>query len=173
MQLAEGFGNYVYVLFVIGYIIYNVIKASKKVTANRPGQNRPDPSAPAPAVPPSEPIPAPSKEDEVKKMLEELFGGVPEVRKPKQPAQPVPVPVAKPKTPRPSRKAAPASARVPLTKPLMTKSTETAIESKFIAHPEVLEPLSITPVAEEEPVRPDFDLKQAILYSEILKRPAY
>ena len=76
MELADGFGNYLYIIFAVVYVIYSIIKAGKKVTQNRPTIDKKPQASPTTIQPPTaSPVPHPNSGDELKKMLEDLLGG--------------------------------------------------------------------------------------------------
>lgn len=171
MQLAEGFGNYLYIIFAVVYVIYSIIKAGKKVTKNRPTIDPTRQPSPTINPPTSSPIPEQSGGDELKKMLEEMLGGGDETEEiPEKPVlQPKPVPVFE--KPKPIEvKTRPQ----PKPRPVLSeeKPSTPAHAPAFIAHPEVVKQAFSEPLSEEEAGN-DFDVRQAVLYSEILKRPQY
>ena len=174
--------NYLYILFAIAYVIYSIIKAGKKVSKNRPTINKQPYSNPADQQPTQLP---PRQEkttgDDFKKMLEELLGGgteedIPEKypdtyqEKPQQEIileKPQPVKVF---TPPPKKE-----------KRSVYKAQSTAAESKtsaemphFVSHLEATASLPVQTILEGEMSgKYEFDIRQAIIYSEILKRPQY
>lgn len=173
MQLAEGFGNYIYIVFAVIYVIYSIIKASKKAQQKPSAQNqKPNPSSTV-QPPADSPLPKQKPEDDFKKMLEDLMGEVPEIKIPnKQIPKPKPQPVsAKP----PPAKIAPHHPK----KEKLTAAAAKFISAKpktasdsipFVSHPEILQKGLTAEVVEEESGE-DFDIRQAVIYSEILKRP--
>lgn len=167
MQLAEGFGNYLYIIFAVVYVIYSIIKAGKKVTQNRPTINKQPQSSPTVEPPASSPAPEMNGGEEFKKMLEDLLGGGSQEEIPeKQVVQPKPQVIpAKP---------AKIFSSVPMKeRPVTHQSKPKAVSPApaFVAHPEIVQKVFIDPVPEEESI--DFDIRQAVIFSEILKRPQY
>lgn len=170
MTLADGFGNYLYIIFAVVYVIYSIIKAGKKVTQNRPTVNKGPQPSPTVQPPTARPEPSDTGGDEIKKMLEELLGGGEEETVPeKQVLIPKPQPVQqKPKTVRPVSHAQ----QKPVQPAYQTRQKEPIAPAAFRAHPEIVQKVFNEPVQEEE-VAIDFDIRQAVIYSEILKRPQY
>ena len=167
--------NYIYILFAALYIIYSIVKAVKKNSQPPPVPQK-KPGQPAPTVQPPVSSPAPNPGDEMKKMLEELLGGSPEVDVPeKQVVKPRVQPVSS--RPAPAKIAPHHPKKEKLTtqpiKPLASKQAVTAERTHFVSHPELTQKaFAETQITEEEtPV--DFDIRQAVIYSEILKRPQY
>lgn len=172
MQLADGFGNYIYIIFAVLYIIYSIIKAGKKVSKNRPTVEK-QPQQTQTVQPPTA-IPLPRKEDDFKKMLEDLMGGVPEIEIPeKQIIKPKPQPVTV--KPQPAKIAPHHPKKEKLTtsqsKFISAKPKTTSASIPFVSHPEIVQKTFAETVEEESSI--DFDIRQAIIYSEILKRPQY
>lgn len=174
MQYAEGIGNYIYIIFAVIYVIYSIVKAGKKVSQNRPKQSS-QPAPPASSQPAETYSPPPQKEDDLKKMLEDLLGEIPEVKIPEkqqslpksQPvfSKPAPAKVA-PRHPK-KDKSATSSA-----KPLTAEKSTISETPNFVSHPEVIQKaFQENPVEDEASL--DFDIWQAVIYSEILKRPQY
>lgn len=165
MKLADGFGNYLYVIFAVVYVIYSIIKAGKKVTQNRPTIDKKPQSSPT-VNPPTSSLPEPAGGDDFKKILEELLGAggeeeVPETAPRK--AEPLPaVPVK------------PAANFLKKDKPVVSPNIPKAAvpATAFVAHPEIVEKV-FSQKTEQEESEIDFDIRQAVLYSEILKRPEY
>lgn len=169
MQSAEGFGNYLYIIFAVVYIIYSIVKAGKKVKQNRPTIDKT--SRPSPTVQPPVSSPAPQHEsgDELKKMLEELLGGGEEEEIPEKPvASPVPSVIPHKPAPKPVYQAARKEKQVEDT----SKQKATLPVPGFHAHPEIIRQ-AFTGQEPEEVEEIDFDIRQAVIYSEILKRPSY
>jgi len=174
MQLADGFGSYLYIIFAVVYVIYSIIKAGKKVTQNRPKIEKHPPTAEAsrqpyqPVRPPVErKAPEHNPGEDLKKMLEDLMGGNteevrPEVIKPKPqvvvPQKPKPVKITDHLTKKEKQAA------------YQTKKKEAYTPPVFIAHPEVVQK-SFMELPPEEESQIDFDIRQAVIYSEIMKRP--
>lgn len=170
MKSAEGFGNYIYIIFAVVYVIYSIIQAGKKANKNRPTINKESiPQQPygQPVQPPTaRPVPEHNPGDELKKMLEDLLGGGEEVAIPQRHVEmPIPEPVIAPKPSanflKKEKKAA-----------YQTKKTEAYTPPAFVAHPEIV--MNTFPeLAPVEEGAIDFDIRQAIIYSEIMKRPQY
>jgi hypothetical protein len=161
MNLAGGFGNYGPIIFAVIYIAYSIIKAGKKVTGNRPVIEK-RPQSP-PVVQPPVARPAKDSGGEIRKMLEDLMG-VPsgQIAEKKAPAKPQRVPVQKASyVPRKEKQES-----------YSMQPEEMAPAAEFVSHPEVLRK-AFTENAQEEETGVDFDIRQAIIYSEILKRPEY
>lgn len=171
--------NYLYILFAIVYVIYSIIKAGKKASKNRPTITKQPSSNPADQQPPQSPRQEKTPGEDFKKMLEELLGGTPEEQVPEKhpdtyqepqkviPEKPRPVKVFTP-LPKKEKKA--------VYKPKFT-TAESKISSEtphFISHPEIVQSSPVQIVLEEKTSdKYDFDIRQAIIYSEILKRPQY
>ncbi len=162
--------NYLYILFAVVYVIYSIIKAGKKVTKNRPTIDK-NPQAP-PASRPTQPPSAPETNsgDELKKMLEELLGGgaeeeqhEPEVIRPK--------PTVVYEKPQPKKVPANFSHKEKKTSSPARPNVATPAHA-FVAHPEIVKKAFVEPV-QEETADVDFDIREAVIYSEILKRPQY
>ena len=168
--------NYIYIVFAILYIIYSIIKAGKKVAQNKPTVS--PSSAPQkkeefkPIQPPvSAPFPQQDPASDMKKMLEDLLGGGnKEMEIPKQETpQPKPQHIKS----RPSGNIAPSHKKEKMTLSHMpAKSSQKAKATPFLtAHPAAKQ-AAVEPIVEEE-ATVDFDIREAIIYSEILKRPQY
>ena len=184
--------NYIYIIFAVAYAIYSMVKAGKKVTQNRPTLSLPDRQAGpnpspsgegssasqkredsyAPTVQP--PTATPLPQQDYKKMLEDLFG-VPKANAPVSQQ-----PVAKERTDDPKRQPVKISLNTP-----QKEKTETAREKLMAAHsksaseklshvkqPKAIKKVFAEATVEEETIA-DFDIRQAVIYSEILKRPEY
>src|SRR5437868_1074691 len=84
--------NYIYIVFVILYIIYSIVKAVKKASGQNPETKMPEPASTV--RPPATP-PVPNTGDAMKKMLEDLLGvpreNAPDQQAPQTKSQPVPV----------------------------------------------------------------------------------
>lgn len=165
--------NYIYIIIAVLYIIYSIIKAAKKAAQQKPVQKK---SEPAPVVKPPASSPLPNPGDDMKKMLEEILGKTPEVKIPdKHPdtyrePKPHPIPVrTKPAkiSHQAIKKEKAAVSHMPA-KSVPKTEPHTFLPSEHISS----KPVFQEPVLEEE-VSLDFDLRQAIIYSEILKRPQY
>lgn len=162
MKLAEGFGNYLYIIFAVVYVIYNIIKAGKKVTQNRPTIGKKTQSSPT-VKPPVSTVPEPAGGDDFKKILEELLGAGEEEIPEKPVLQPQPQATVKPAANflKKDRMAGPPA-----------KYNEPQPANTFIAHPEIVQKV-FSEQPQEEEAGIDFDIRQAVIYSEILKRPQY
>ncbi|MFH1005602.1 MAG: hypothetical protein V1781_08975 [Bacteroidota bacterium] len=137
--------NYIYIIFVMVYIIYSIIKARKKIVKNRPIIDKnPQHTTTQPHTNPHSP--QPTVGDEFKKMMEQMLGEVPEVQVPeKQIQQP---------------------------KHHQAKVTHTPLKEKLFTHKIKTETQQNSVLQEQEPVI-DFDIRQAIISYEILKKPSY
>ncbi|MBI4930651.1 MAG: hypothetical protein HY841_07805 [Bacteroidetes bacterium] len=171
--------NYIYIVFAVIYIIYSIIKAGKKVTKNRPttipnsSSQKKDEFKP---VQPPEASPIPNHGDDMKKMLEDLLGRNPEVKIPekhpdsyrdKVKHQPVSI------KPQPSKITTHSIKEKTIPSHVPSKTHKTAAQS-FLTGEQLAssKKVFLESEAEEESVV-DFDIRQAIIYSEILKRPQY
>jgi hypothetical protein len=158
--------NYIYIIFAVVYVIYSIIKASKKVTKNRPVIDKKPSSSPTVNPPTSSPLPENNSGDDLKKMLEDLLGGggdeeeIPEK------------PVVMPKTIHAQERQHPVTTHPGTIAKDKHQVKQTVPATTFVAHPEVVEKASV-PVLQEEEAGVDFDIRQAVIYSEILKRPEY
>jgi hypothetical protein len=176
--------NYIYILFAVAYAIYSVIKAGKKVTANRPTTTSSNPTPATeqsrdefnPVKPPTAtPIPNPSFGDDLKKVLEGLMGENKEVNQPEllAPKPKQQIATEKPKHRQPESRfhsAENQKINTHLLEKEKLKSVQTeqvTVKSKPVFRNAIVEP----GVDEQKEV--NFDLRQAIIYSEILKRPEY
>lgn len=201
MQSAEGFGNYIYIVFAVLYIIYSIVKAAKKVNKNRPATSPPkeqsrtspspeghgsytaqkkeekfhpiQPTVKSGQAPEAKPLP--EKEDDFKKILEDLLGEVPEIQIPEKQI-PKPKPQQVYVKPRPAKIAPHHPKKEKLTTSqakFVSEKLKTSSESvPFVSHPEILHTNFLDSVVEEEP-EVEFDIRQAVIYSEILKRPSW
>lgn len=160
--------NYIYIIFAVVYVIYSIIKAGKKVTKNRPTVNKQPQSSPTVRPPVASPIPQNNSGDDLKKMLEDLLGGGSQEEIPERPVVVSrPHPVAE--KPRPVKITSNTTRKIQQSEqPAKQKETVPA----FTPHPEVVQKGNI-PVFQEEESGVDFDIRQAVIYSEILKRPEY
>ncbi|MBI3501590.1 MAG: OadG family protein [Bacteroidetes bacterium] len=163
--------NYIYIVFAILYIIYSIIKAAKKATQQKPAEKKPEPSSTV-KPPTSSPLPQPG--DDFKKMLEEVLGKVPEPKIPERhpdsyrDLKPEPI------------KIKPQPAKI-VTHAKKVKATPSHPPSKIKEMPKPFlaseKEISKKPFTEEsvptEEQESDFDIRKAIIYSEILKRPQY
>jgi hypothetical protein len=160
--------NYIYILFAIGYAVYSIVKAAKKVTANRPTINKDREESPTVKPPAGSPIPQPG--DDMRKMLEDLLGGKQEEGIPEA-AIPKPKPVfEKPK----HQQLVPHHMERAKTASHSFDKEKAAVQEKQVTEKPKVVPKKIIaePVMEAEPI-PDFDIRQAVIFSEILKRPEY
>jgi len=167
--------NYIYILFAVAYVIYSIIKASKKAQQKSATQNqKPLPSSTV-QPPTASPLPKQKPEDDFKKMLEDLLGGNPEVEIPEKQ---IPIPKQQPVTVKQQpAKIAPRHPKkeklvTQVAKPITSKKSLTAESAHFISDPEIIQK-AFQDIAVEEETAIDFDIQQAVIYSEILKRPHY
>jgi hypothetical protein len=157
--------NYIYILFAIAYFVYTIIKAGKKSTAKRSTTvNQPEQS---PSVKPPVASTPPVQGVDLKKMLEELMGGTPGQDTPEEPLpqktrqrKPEPVPHHLEHQKNVSHTFDKAKSSVAYPNPVAEKPK--AAPRKVVAEAVV-----------EEEANMDFDVRQAIIFSEILKRPEY
>jgi len=161
--------NYIYIVFAILYIIYSIVKAGKKANQQKSATKKPE-ASPTVQPPTASPIPSKTPGDDLKKMLEEMLGGVPKAKIPeKQVAQSKPEPV--------KIKSQPAKIVTHAKKVKATLShapSKTKEEAKpFLAGEKAASKKVFAEVVAEEEPAIDFDIRQAIIYSEILKRPQY
>lgn len=152
---AKSAQDFIYILFAIVYIIYSVIKAGKKVAKNRPTVD----TKPKPVSPPASPQPQPN--EDFKKVMEEMFGKLPEP-KVSQPQVQKPKPQISSAKPQPVK----IKTHVPV-KESRVLGTKTVKPLSPQPHPSLIK--TETTEVEEEVV--DFDFRKAIIFSEILKRP--
>jgi len=175
MQLAEGFGNYIYIVFAVIYVIYSIIKASKKAQQKPSKPNQKPQASPTVQPPTASPLPKQKPEEDFKKMLEDLMGEVPEIKIPDKQI-PKPKPQSATAKPAPAKIAPHHPKKEKLTaaeaKFVSAKTKTTSESTPFVSHPEILQQDFSNAVVEEESGM-DFDIRQAIIYSEILKRPQY
>ncbi|MEK6614721.1 MAG: hypothetical protein AABZ32_01215 [Bacteroidota bacterium] len=166
--------NYIYIIFAVLYVIYSVIKASKKAQQKSTTQNqKPQPSSTV-QPPTASPLPKQKPEDDFKKMLEDLLGGAPEIKIPERqipkvesqtiPIKPHPVKISTHSPQKEKVITAP-------TKPFSIKPKITSEKVPFIKHSESAPKVFAEPMHEEESGVDNFDIREAIIYSEILKRP--
>ena len=175
--------NYIYILFAVAYAVYSIIKASKKITANRPtssgnptsetGQSKDELRPVRPPTATS--VPQYSPGEELKKMLEDLMGGtkekkVPEVQAPKSKQQ---IPSGKPKYGQ-TRSHHHSTEYPKITSQSLEKEKPKSVPEEHLPDKsaKVSKKVFTVPVVEEK-LESDFDIQQAIIYSEILKRPEY
>ena len=167
--------NYIYIVFAVLYVIYSIIKAGKKAVKNKPNVS-PSPVSEKrdefkPVQPPvASPLPRQNQGDDMKKMLEELLGKNPEIKIPeKQVANPKHEPV----------KIKPQPAKI-VTHVKNIRATLSHVPSKtkedaksFLSGEKQTAKKVFVETSVEEDRDIDFDIRQAIIYSEILKRPQY
>lgn len=161
--------DYIYIILALAYIIYSIIRAGEKISKNRPTVTRK--TEPSTVQQPQSQSPKEKEEDTFKKVFEELFGEIPEVKNPEEPAAPpMPEPV--------EVKSAPAKIipKHPPKRQLISKEKKEPFlkveksEEGFTHHPELVQ-MAFAETQQEETVETDFDIRQAVIYSEILKRP--
>ena len=157
--------NYIYIVFAILYVIYSIVKAVKKNSQQKPVTKKPEPSQTV-RPPTSSPLPNPG--DDMKKMLEEILGKTPEVKIPAKPiVRPEPVKIkqqpAKIITHAQKIKASPSH---------IPHRTKEEVKPFLSGEKEIAKKVFVETEVEEERDL-DFDIRQAIIYSEILKRPQY
>ena len=146
------------------YVIYSIIKAGKKVTKNRPTIN-PQPQSSPTVQPPTEKQPP---QQDFTKMLEDLLGGTREEKIPEpEVLQPKPQPIVV--KPHPTKIITHSEKK----EKIIPSHLHSKNPKEDIKHPkETAKKVFAEPVAVEEPEF-DFDIRQAVIYSEILKRPEY
>jgi hypothetical protein len=176
--------NYIYIVFAVAYAIYSVVKAGKKVTANRPTTTSSNPTSATeqsrddfkPVKPPiATPIPQHTLGDDLKKMLEDLMGESREVHEPEvlvpKPKQIIATENSKHRQPESrfhSAENQKNNTHLLEKEKLKSVHTEQAtVKSKPVFRSTIVEP------EVEDPQEVNFDMRQAIIYSEILKRPEY
>lgn len=171
--------NYLYILFAIAYVIYSIIKAGKKVSKNRPPITKQPSSGPIDQQPAKSPHHERTSGDDFKKMLEELLG-VPDEKVPEQypdTYQDTPQQEVIAEKPRPAKgiTSVPKKAKQAVYKSKSEESTLSSGTAHFVSPPEVTgsTPVQSIVLEEEASHKYDFDIRQAIIYSEILKRPQY
>ena len=163
--------NYIYIAFAILYVIYSIIKASKKTTQQKTETIKPEqhPTVQPPVAPP---IPQKQPGDDLKKMIEDLLGVPQQNTPPPQPAmdhntKPEPLKIK----PQPAKIVLHEKKERAVPSHIPSKTKETAkpfLTGEKKASPKVLQEV----VAEEEQTE-DFDIRRAVIYSEILKRPEW
>ena len=163
--------NYIYILFAVVYFIYTIVKAGKKATQQK--QAAPKLESTSTVRPPTaSPGPQQHPGDDLKKMLEELLGGVPEARpaeKKIHKAEPVIM------WPEPAKIIPQAKKEKTAPSHFATKAKEET--SSFLAGEKQIPKKVFALVAEErqdtDSYSDDFDIRNAVIYSEILKRPEW
>ncbi len=163
--------NYIYIIFAVAYAIYSIVKAGKKVTANRPNIDKQPEQSPTVKPPASSPVP--NQGDEMKKMLEDLFGGRQEAEE-KIPEKEIPKPKPQPQHhPEKQRHPQPVSHHLEHAKATPHAFDKEKLQATHAKPPAAKPQKVLMKSAVEEEVEADFDIRQAIIYSEILKRPEY
>jgi hypothetical protein len=158
----ESGKNYIYILFAIGYAIYSIIKAGKKANANRQSTEKQSQETPAVNPPVSSSVPKPG--EDMRKMLEDLLGGP---RDEKTPEVVLPKPKHKQPVPYHMEHAKIVSHSFDKVKTPVVPEKQVMDKPKIVPQKVAAEP------AVEQSAAPDFDIRQAIIFSEILKRPQY
>lgn len=163
--------NYIYILLVVLYIIYSIIRAGKKVKKNRPVIDKT--SRPSPQASPSQPSPVHSKRertDELKKLMED-FLGVPAENESTTAEKNFPKPVPQPAKilSRTREKTKPRTVQPAPFLDTDIRKTKKPAET----HHHITQKIFSEPAVAEETPSVDFDIRQAIIFSEILKRPQY
>ena len=155
--------NYIYIVFAILYVIYSIVKAVKK--NSQPVTKKPEPAS---TVKPPTASPIPNAGEDMKKVLEEILGNTPKV---KIPAKPIVKPEPTRIKPQPAKIVTHVKnvRAIPSHSPAKTK-TRTA---PFLTAEQEIKKKVFTETFIEEERDLDFDIRQAIIYSEILKRPQY
>lgn len=162
----SGDTDYIYIILAIAYVIYSIIQAGKKVSKNRPTVTKK--SEPTTV---HQPKPQPPKEEDTfKKIFEELFGEIPKVEVPEEQATPSkhqPV----------EEKPAPAKImqKQHINQKLGSKEKKEPFikekpQEEFTHRPELIQ-MAFANTHQEETIETDFDIRQAVIHSEILKRP--
>ena len=141
--------NYIYIILVMVYIIYNIIKAGKKAAKNRPVVVAKNPQQTDTDMPANPKNPQPTAEEEFKKIMEQMLGKLPEMPK-KQIHQP-------------KHQQAKITHALPIEKILPQKTKHLSDRQNA--------PMQQSLVLQEQKPIIDFDLRQAIIFSEILKKP--
>jgi hypothetical protein len=179
--------NYIYIVFAVLYIIYSIVQAARKGKKQKQAAAPPNKTGQrAQTVRPPASEPAPHSGDDIKRMLEDLLGGSPEVPVPeKQAANPRPVQASKEF---PSGRGLSGQPAAAMREPAKLASAHSRREKRvtpapipfikeesphFISHPEIVQQVFAPVEVKEEEAAVDFDIRQAVLYSEILKRPQY
>ena len=189
--------NYIYIVFAVLYVIYSIIKAGKKTARQKPATQKrePDPTV-HPRLPSKEimdggqdptasPLPQSNPGDDLKKMLEELLGGVPEIKTTEK--QPDPDREQKPEPakikPQPAKivthaqkiKAAPSHIPSPKGKasPKTKEEEKTFLSGEKKISKKVFTQAAVGAEQDSDADPEDFDIRRAVIYSEILKRPEW
>lgn len=158
--------DYIYILLAVVYILYSIIRGAKKVSKNRPTVSEKKP-VPQPA-PQRKPVTEPG--EDFKKILEE-FLGTPSADTLTTAEKNIPKPVPQPAKilPRIREKAKPKTVQPSPFLDTDIKKTKKSAET----HHHITQKIFSEPVVAEETPSVDFDIRQAIIFSEILKRPQY
>ena len=186
MQAAQ---NYIYIVFVVLYMIYSVIKAGKKAAKQKPvvKDNNPQPVSSSQPQSAQTNIPPQKKEGDFKTILEDMFGGMPNVGKDvptpvQSSSKKIPekqIPRSKPQSifskPNPIKKTTNASQRKEKTSSVKTEILPTkprpVSEPAFSILSAANTPSALSEREVVEETDFEFDFRQAVIYSEILKRP--
>ncbi len=185
--------NYIYILFAVLYIIYSLVKAVKKnakhppVSSSNPPAQKKDEYKP---VQPPVSSPAPDPGEDIRKMLEQVLGRNQESKAPEKKTVASKQHTGQLKTPPKLTRQQWATKETPTSRDDEKKSfhkdrkekadlahkTEMHHRSErtFLSGEQVLpkKVFSEMAIADEE-TAVDFDFRQAVIYSEILKRPQY
>ena len=163
--------NYIYIVFAILYVIYSIVKAVKKNSQQKPAEQTKRPEPHQTVQPPvASPYPKQNPADDMKKMLEDLLGGGSEIKIPeKQVVQPKQEPVKI--KPQPAKIITHAQKVKAVPSHFPSKAKETA--QPFLSGEKETPKKVFVETSIEEDKDIDFDIRQAIIYSEILKRPQY
>ena len=159
--------NYIYIVFAVLYIIYSIVKGAKKVKANRPGTKPVQPAQSRPVNPPASPIPG--KGDDLKELLEQVLGKPPV-------AEPTPQPVTtvKPKSVSPRHHEKSGKAIQSHLPSRSAKKAKPFLQGEHFVHEPEKPVITFAETEEQAPLlRDEFDLRKAIIFSEILNRPKY
>lgn len=168
MQYADT--NYIYIILAVLYVIYSIVQAGKKASKGKPPvtNRQPPPVQQHETAKPKE-----EKDDEFKKVLEELFGEIPKVEVP-QKQEPAPKPRPVESKPAPAKIIPKRPKKETLVSKTQPEKANEAVkpQGQFIQHPEVVQMAFAKELVEEEEVPAiDFDMRQAVIHSEILQRP--
>ena len=178
--IMQASTNYIYIIFAVAYAVYSIIKAGKKVTASRPTTTTTsEPQAEQttssqkkdefkPVQPPTAtPVPEFNPGGEIKKILEDLLGGKPDEKNPE-----VKVPKSNQKH---SSTKPPHHIEHPkiISQPIEKAKPKSVQNEHLVSKPQAVSKKVIAESIIEEEPEVDFDFRQAVIYSEILKRPEY
>lgn len=159
-------------------MIYSVFKAGKKVVKNRPtieGQSLPKESTEQSPTTVQPPTASPLPQQDFKKMLEDLLGGAPEEKNPEPKAfqpkqQPIALkPLRKESVGQPTKIVTQSAKKEKIVLPHATAKNH---KEEIKLTKEKTAKISTEPVVMEE-TGFNFDIREAIIYSEIMKRPEY